>query len=98
MTFFPVCVQDIPVWLTMIVAEAQRMEDVEGMYVLRRDFDALRPEIMTFVRSCSGEMILEDALEPVAQYLRHREPNLEAAALEAIEWLRLLLRQPGLCE
>jgi hypothetical protein len=41
-------------------------------------------------------MLIEEALESVAQYLQHRDQDLQAAALIAVDHLRLLLRQPGL--
>jgi hypothetical protein len=90
----PACVQDIPVYLTLLVAEAHKLKSVEDMYALRRAFEAMRPEIIGLTRSCAGEVVLENALDGVAQYLLHRDPELKTAALETIDYLRLMLAQP----
>jgi hypothetical protein len=74
----PACVQDIPVYLTLLVAH--KLKSVEDMYALRRAFEAMRPEIIGLTRSCAGEVVLENALDGVAQYLLHRDPQLETAA------------------
>ena len=83
------------IWLFSF-AYASEMRDVEVMFALRREFIAIRPELIGLTKSCNGRALIEAALESVAAYLEHRDPALERPAHEAIANLRAALCQPSL--